>query len=247
MWPRQTHCGRSTSSATLDPDKFDCMQILTNNKCQKSLEYLGLNLTSLLIEQLCTVHHLLDGIIQYLTHLTLCAIGFRRHDMARYRPPWPMATRPHLTSCFSGRVKVCPVTKLSLLDQERPQPAVESVHPAFYPNGPNGPWLGWLGWLGSPLQSPHGIVMAVKSKKTCAEGLGPMRNNFEVEQKRLGEPKDMARMQNISYIEIYRKKWRNMKKLRLQRVKLRLRRISCTFTCASAKIGLRSGNLSATG
>jgi hypothetical protein len=89
--------------------------------------------------------------------------------------------------------------------------------------------------------------MAVKSKKTCAEGLGPMRNNFEVEQKRLGEPKDMARMQNISYIEIYRKKWRNMKKLRLQRVKLRLRRISCTFTCASAKIGLRSGNLSATG
>ena len=69
----------------------------------------------------------------------------------------------------------------------------------FCPNG-------WLGWLGSPLQSPHGIVMAVKSKKTCAEGLGPMRNNFEVEQKRLGEPKDMARMQNISYIEIYRKK-----------------------------------------
>ena len=125
MWPRQTHCGRSTSSATLDPEKFDCMQILTNNKCQKSLEYLGSNLTSLLIEQL-SVHHLLDGIIQYLTHLTLCAIGFRRHDMARYfsrHGPWPFL--PHLTSCFSGGVKVCPVTELSLLDQERPQPAVE--------------------------------------------------------------------------------------------------------------------------
>ena len=117
MWPRQTHCGRSTSSTTLDPEKLECMQILTNNKCPKSLE---LNLTSLLIEQLCTVHHLLDGIIQYLTqkapldsgHMTWPAMAGPGHGH-----------RPHLTSCFGGRVKVCPITKLSLLDQERPQPA----------------------------------------------------------------------------------------------------------------------------
>ena len=166
MWPRQTHCGRSTSSATLDPEKFDCMQILTNNKCQKSLEYLGLNLTSLLIEQLCTVHHLLDGIIQYLTHLTLCAIAFRRHDMARYRPPWPMAAMATPHELLQRSCQGLPGHK-ALVAGPRKAATCSGVTASrifFCPNG----WLGWLGWLGSPLQSPHGIVMAVKSKKTCA-------------------------------------------------------------------------------
>ena len=152
MWPRQTHCGRSTSSATLDPEKFDCMQILTNNKCQKSLEYLGLNLTSLLIEQLCTVHHLLDGIIQYLTHLTLCAIAFRRHDMARYRPPWPMAAMATPHELLQRSCQGLPGHKALVAGPRKAATCSGVSASGILPQWPQWAlaWMAWMAWIPTP-------------------------------------------------------------------------------------------------